>query len=372
MATKRSLSVESNGEPLIKRMASSPKKIKENYKTVSGKLMSKMTLSIDNEYHYTFRIMSDNKIQEYYGDSQSFKDMEEGKCYDISLNFVKTKFNQMIQINEYKECKMKIETATPISEYLTNKCFENENSVNILAKYKFIYKKINSGLYKIVFEIMYKNINDDSNLVQVECSVNAKTLINLLKNKTKGSDDINDVFKYLKDNEDQIFNIYNVKCQQIFSGSNVYMNLNMVNSTRIELCETKESDTYLNLQSCTDTKTNISRLNKYVALYNVNMLKNEFEENDKGDSKFIVQFKSDDLNKFDSSKWNKSVFYVNTKTKTDSLQKLCADFNQLTMLLEDNLIKVTIYVTVENGEYQNMNVLGLLKFDEDENEYVFL
>lgn len=42
------------------------------------------------------------------------------------------------------------------------------------------------------------------------------------------------------------------------------------------------------------------------------------------------------------------------------------------MLLEDNLIKVIIYVIVENGENYNMNVLGLLKYDEDENEYKFL
>nr|WRK23175.1 late expression factor 3 [Bombyx mori nucleopolyhedrovirus] len=385
MATKRFFSGESSGEPLIKRMAmaNSPKKIRENYKRINGKLMGKMTLSIDNEYYYTFRIMSDNKIQEYYGDSQSFKDMEEGKCYDISLNYVKTKFSQMIQINEYKECEMEIETAIPLSAYLTNKHFENEDSVNIIVKYKFIYKKINSNLYKVVFEVAYKNFNDDSDVVQVECFVNAKTLMNLFKNNIKGSDDVNEVFKYLKDNENQIFTIYNIKCQQIFNGANVYMNWNVVNSTRIELCEAKENEAYSNLQNCTNARINISRSNKHVASYNVNMLKSELEENDMSDNKFIVQFKSDELNvadsddrstSSDSSRWNKSVFYVNTnkKTEADSLQKLCADFNQISMLLEDNLIKVTIYVTVENGENGNMNVLGLLKYDEDENDYTFL
>lgn len=161
------------------------------------------------------------------------------------------------------------------------------------------------------------------------------------------------------------------------------MNWNVVNSTRIELCEAKENEAYSNLQNCTNARINISRSNKRVASYNVNMLKSELEENDMSDNKFIVQFKSDELNvadsddrstSSDSSKWNKSVFYVNTnkKTEADSLQKLCADFNQISMLLEDNLIKVTIYVTVENGENGNMNVLGLLKYDEDENDYTFL
>ncbi|AGA16218.1 lef-3 protein [Thysanoplusia orichalcea nucleopolyhedrovirus] len=380
MATKRSFSGEgSSDEPLIKRTAASPKKIKENYKQISGKLMSKMRLSIDNEYYYTFRIMSDNKIQEYYGDSQSFKDMEEGKCYEVNLNFVKTKFSQWIQINEYTECDMKLETSTPLIECLTNKHFENEASVNTLAKYKLIYKKINSNLYKIVFDIIFKNLNDDCNVVQIECSANAKTLINLFKSNIKNSDDVNEVFTYLKNNENEIFNIYNVKCQQIYNGSNVYMNWNLTNSTRIELCDAKGSESFFNLQNCTDTRLNISRSNKYVASYIVDVIKSELEENETGNNKFVVQFKSDNLNDadcndIDSKKWNKSVFFVNTtkNTEADSLQKLCADFNQITMLLEDNLIKVIIYVTVDNGENANMNLLGLLKYDQDENEYKFL
>ncbi|USC25915.1 lef-3 [Palpita vitrealis nucleopolyhedrovirus] len=376
MATKRNLFGESSSsEPLIKRMATSPKKIKENYKKISGKLMSKMTLSIDNEFYYTFRIMIDNKIQEYYGDSQCFKQMEEGKCYDISLNYVKTKFNQMIQINEYKECDMEIDIATPLSEYLTNKHFENEDSVNTVVKYKFIYKKINSNLYKIVFEIVYKNSNDELDVVQIESSINGKTLTNLFKTDIKGSDDVNEVFKYLKNNEDQIFVLYNVKCQQIFNGINVYMNWNIINSTRIEPCTAKDKEAFSELVNpLANARINISRSNKIVTCYNIVELKSELEENDVGDSKFIVQFKNEN-NCEDDKKWNKSVFYVNNnkKTETNSLQKLCADFNQISMLLDDNLIKATVYVTVDNNsETNNMNVLGLMKYDEDENEYIYL
>lgn len=64
MVIKRFLFGESSGELFIKCMVmvSSFKKIRENYKRISGKLMSKMMLSIDNEYYYIFWIMFDNKI----------------------------------------------------------------------------------------------------------------------------------------------------------------------------------------------------------------------------------------------------------------------------------------------------------------------
>lgn len=56
MVIKRFLFGESSGELFIKCMVmvSSFKKIRENYKRISGKLMSKMMLSIDNEYYYIF------------------------------------------------------------------------------------------------------------------------------------------------------------------------------------------------------------------------------------------------------------------------------------------------------------------------------
>lgn len=381
---KRSLSGENSGEPLIKRIATSPKKIKENYKKVSGKLMSKMTLSIDNIIYYTFRIMSDNKIKEYYGDSQSFKDMIEGKCYDVSLNFVKTKFSEWIQINEYNERETEIEAIIPMNDYLTNKEFENEDNVNTIAKLKYFYKKPNTSMYKIVFEINYKNLNDDPQIVQIECSANIKILLNLFKNNIKGSDDIHDLIAHFKQNENKIYKIYNVKCQQITNGGyNVYYNWNMINSTRIETCKTVDSEAYVNLENCTSAKINISRSNKHIISCDVSNLKTEMEEIENGSDKFIIHFKSDDLfcaasdehfTNIESNKWNRSVFYVNTnkKTEADSLQKLSADLNQITELLEDNLIKIIIYVTVDNEDNRNMNVLSLLKYNDDENEYKFL
>lgn len=60
---------------------------------------------------------------------------------------------------------MEIEIVIFMSDYLINKYFENEDGVNIIVKYKFIYKKINSGLYKVVFEVVYKNFNDDFDVV---------------------------------------------------------------------------------------------------------------------------------------------------------------------------------------------------------------
>ncbi|ANF29721.1 lef3 [Catopsilia pomona nucleopolyhedrovirus] len=392
-AIKRSLSNDDNsGEPLIKRTMIDLKKIKENYKQVNGKLLNKMTLSIDNVIYYTFRIMSDNKIKEYYGDSQCFKDMIEEKCYDISLNFVKTKFSEWIQINEYKECEAQIESTVRMNDYLTCKEFENEDSVNTIAKLKYIYKKPNTVMYKIVFEINYKNLNDDPQVIQIECSTNAKMLLNIFKNDIKGSNDINDLIAHIKKSENKIYNVYNVKCQQITNGgNNVYYNWNMLSSTRMEACDGVDNELYANLQDCDNNcgaKINISRSNKHIIACNVNSFKIEMDENNQsgngGSGKFIIQFKSDDLSYNDSdeqqsvcsdyNKWNRCVFYVNAnkKTEPDSLQKLSADLNQMAELLEDDLIKIILYTTVDNDDNRNMNMLGLLKYDDDENEYKFL
>jgi hypothetical protein len=66
----------------------------------------------------------------------------------------------------------------------------------------------------------------------------------------------------------------------------------------------------------------------------------------------------------------------NKKTEGDVLQKLTADLNQITELLADGLIKVIIYVTIDNvncsGNFKNINVLSILKYDDCENDYKFL
>jgi hypothetical protein len=158
MATKRENTNETNGEPL-------KKKVKENYKKVTGKLINKTTLSIDNQRYYTFRFLSDNKVEAYYGNLQCFKDLVEGECYDVSLNFVKTKFKEWIQINEYDKCDAPINDTAQVKHCLTRADFENEDVVNVLAKLKCVFKRLNTNNYKMVFEI---NLADAGGAVRVE------------------------------------------------------------------------------------------------------------------------------------------------------------------------------------------------------------
>lgn len=127
MATKREHGNETGAEP-------AKKKVKENYKRVIGKLLNKTTISIDNQRYYTFRFLADNKTEAYYGDAQCFKDLVENDCYSVNLNFVKTKFKEWIQINDYEKCESILEEAAPVKQVLTRADFENEEMVNVLAK----------------------------------------------------------------------------------------------------------------------------------------------------------------------------------------------------------------------------------------------
>ncbi|AKN80985.1 Late expression factor 3 [Lonomia obliqua multiple nucleopolyhedrovirus] len=382
--------ISGSNQPLIKREATgSFKKIKENYKTIVGQLMSKITLSIDNKYLYTFRVMSDNKIKEYYGDSQCFAVLTEGKCYEMSLNFVQTEYSEWIQINEYKECEPNNSAIMPINYTLTGKEFENEDTVNTLAKFKYIYKKLNSNVYKIVFEINFQNLNDDPNIVQVECATNCRFFGNIFKRHVdyQDGDNISAIINYLKTNGNKIYTLYNVKCQRILNGSNVYYNWNMMTSTRMELCEMTADNkiAFSNLEDSENVKINISRSNKHVYSCDITNFRTEINENENGSNKFIMHFKSNDIITADNndgmstssdsfSMWNRSVFYVNSakKSETDSLQKLNADLNQAAELLEDGLIRIIIYVTVDNHDSRNMNMLSILKCSADNENCNFL
>jgi hypothetical protein len=364
---------------------SSPKKVKLNYKELTGQLMHKTRLSINNEFFYTFGFLSDNKIKDYYGNAKIFSELHEGKCYHITLNYVKTKNTERIEVNDYKECEIKNEITSPVDYFLTNKHFEDEEKVNTIAKFKYIFKKLNSNMYKIMFEINYRNLNDDITVVQVECAATEKSLMNIFKTSTATEDDdINALITYTKRFENKIYNLYNIKCQKIIQNPNVYYNWNTINATRLEICENVQNEMCDSLiHSGADAKINISRSNKYVYHCNVTNIKIELDEGDSGNNRFLVQFKSDDpmfnenLNdiastSLDINKWNKSIFYVNTnkKTEADNLPKLAADLNQIEELLEDGLIKIDIYFTVDDSK--NINILSILKCSVEDNDCLFL
>ncbi|AJD09244.1 late expression factor 3 [Condylorrhiza vestigialis mutiple nucleopolyhedrovirus] len=378
MATKREHTNETTSNEPLK------KKVKENYKRITGKLLNKTTLSIDNQRYYTFRFLIDNKMESYYGNLQCFKELVDGECYDISLNFIKTKFREWIQINEYVKCDTPIEdTAAQVQLCLTQTDFEDENVVNVLAKFKCVFKRLNTNNYKMVFEINMTDAGGAVRVEQVECFVNAKVLASVAKGHVKNCDDFDQLMEFYFKSSEKMFNVYGVKCQHTVKGTFAFSNWVAGPMTRLETPTITDNDDYLNLQFSNATN-NISRSNKHLMCVKLSQFKADIKENDNGKENISVQFKAIDSDDGEDPKWNKCVYYLDnnninkqdtkqdTKNEADVMQKLIMDFDQLSTCLSDNLTNAIIYVTVDNADSNNMNMLGLLKYDEDMNEYSFI
>ncbi|AWD33605.1 late expression factor 3 [Samia cynthia nucleopolyhedrovirus] len=369
MATKREHGNETGAEP-------AKKKVKENYKRVIGKLLNKTTISIDNQRYYTFRFLADNKTEAYYGDAQCFKDLVENDCYSVNLNFVKTKFKEWIQINDYEKCESILEEAAPVKQVLTRADFENEEMVNVLAKLKCVFKRLAANNYKMVFEINMADAGGTVRVEQVECFANAKMLANVAKSFVKNCDDANELMDFYFKNSETLFNVHGVRCQYTSKGQSAFLNWVAGQSTRLEAAGDADSDDHLNLK-CSSATNNISRANKHLVCVRLAQFKADQKESDSGKESFSVQFKAADCDN-EEPRWNKCVYYVDSKadevaqSDTSALDKLAMDFDQLTTCLADGLTKAVLFVTVDNSNPNNMNMLGLLKYDEEDREYSFV
>lgn len=147
-------------------------------------------------------------------------------------------------------------------------------------------------------------------------------------------------------------------------------------STRLEAAGDADSDDHLNLK-CSSATNNISRANKHLVCVRLAQFKADQKESDSGKESFSVQFKAADCDN-EEPRWNKCVYYVDSKadevaqSDTSALDKLAMDFDQLTTCLADGLTKAVLFVTVDNSNPNNMNMLGLLKYDEEDREYSFV
>lgn len=371
MATKREFVNDCSDDP-------PRKKIKENYKRVTGKLLNKMTISLENNLYYTFtfRLLNDNKTEAYYGNLQCFKDLIEQECYDVSLNFVKTKYNERIEINEYSKCDALIDDSVCVKQSLTRANFENEEIVNVLAKFVCVFKKLNAHSYKLVFEINMEDMGGVVRVQQVECFVNGKVLASAIKAHVRNTENYNEVIDFYFKNTNTLFNVHGIKCQHTSKGQNAFLNWTAGSATNLELPTSTDNEDYLNLLHSRATN-NISRANKHLKCLQIAQFKAEQKSNDSGKTSFSVQFKTVNAMEEDDNKWVKCVYYVdNNNNKEDTndagaLQKMVMDFDQLTTLLSDELIKANIFVTVDNTDANTINLLGLLKYDDDDCEYHF-
>ncbi|AGR56974.1 LEF-3 [Choristoneura occidentalis alphabaculovirus] len=372
MATKREHVNDCGSDPPRKR-------VKENYKQVTGKLLNKTTISLENNLYYTFtfRLLNDNKTEAYYGTLQCFKDLVEQECYAVSLNFVKTRCSQRIEINEYEKCNAAVDDSVAVKQNLTRADFENEEIVNVLAKLKCVFKRLTVNNYKLVFEFNMQDVGGAMCVQQVECFANLKVLANAAKAHVKNPEDFNELMNFYFKQADTLFYVHGVKCQYTSKGQNVFLNWTASLSTSLEKPTNTDDDYYTELVYSRSTN-NISRANKHLKCIQLAQFKSELKTNDNGKNSFTVQFKTVDSMEEDDSKWSKCVYYVDSIGNKEephdinNIQKLAMDFDQLATCLTDGLAKAAIFVTVDNADPNTMNLLGLLKYDEEEREYNFL
>ncbi|AGR57120.1 LEF-3 [Choristoneura rosaceana nucleopolyhedrovirus] len=372
MAAKREYVNDCGGDPPRKRM-------KENYKRVTGKLLNKMTISLENHLYYTFtfRLLNDNKTEAYYGNLQCFKDLVEQECYDVSLNFVKTKCNERIEINEYVKCDTAIDDSVTVKQSLTRANFENEETVNVLAKLKCVFKRLAANNYKMVFEFNMRDAGGSVCVQQVECFASLKMLASAAKAHVKNFENCNELMDFYFKHADTLFYVHNVRCHYTSKGQNVFLNWTASPSTSLEKAINTDDEDYINLMYSRSIN-NISRANKHLKCLSLAQFKAEQKTNDNGKNSFTVQFKTVDSMEEDDNKWNKCVYYVDSNNNKEdpndinAIQKLAMDFDQLATCLTDGLTKGAIFVTIDNADPNTMNMLGLLKYDEEEREYHFI
>lgn len=356
------------------------KRVKENYKRVTGKLLSKMTISLENQLYYTFTFrLGDNKTEAYYGNLQCFRDLVEQECYDVSLNFVKSKFKERIEINEYCKSDAAMDEQVSVKQYLTRADFENEDMVNALAKLKCVFKRLGANNYKLVFDINVQDAGGAVFVQQIECVAGVNELIAAVRAHVGPSKDLNKTLDFYFKNTDKLFNVHGVRCQHTSKAQNEFLSWKAGPLTTLETALPANDEDYANLVHGFSVN-NISRANKHLKSVPLARLKAEQKTSDTGKNSFSVQFKSSDSVEEDDSKWSKCVYYVDSvgngkdeAADAGAMQKLAMDFDQLATCLSDGLTKATIFVTADIVDPTTMNLLGLLKYDDDEDpEYNFL
>lgn len=353
------------------------KRVKENYKSVTGKLLSKSALSLDNQLYYLFTFRLDNnKTEQYYGNSQLFKDLDEQQCYEVRLNFVKTKFTDRIEIGHCDKCDAAlIDDTARVKQSLTRTDFDSEEIVNVLAKLKCVFKKLGAHSYKMMFEINMQDVSGDVRVQQVECFANAKVLASIAKKHVKDPEDFDKLMDFYFKNTNSLFYVHTVRCQNQIKDQSVYLSWTAGPLTSLEPVTDTENEDYVNLMQ-NRASNNISRSNKHLKALSVVQLKTEQKTSDNGKDSFSVQFKTVDSMEEDENRWNKCIYYVDNNkdesNKNNVIQKLAMDFDQLSTCLSDNLTKAIIFVTVDNVDVNNMNLLGVVKYDDEDCEYYFM
>ncbi|UJZ89030.1 lef-3 [Erannis ankeraria nucleopolyhedrovirus] len=349
MKKSRTMSVSSSG--------SNSSAVRRNISTVKGLLIGKNTMSINNEPFYLFKFLVNNANKNYYGDAGQYHSMKEDQFYEVVLDYV----NKKICIGSFAKCA-NYESAIEVKKWLNPENFEANDNISVYAKFKFGFKLIDNNTYKMIFNVLLGNSLDSSDVKEIECTTNFEKLIEVFKNSIVSNE--NNLLTFLNDNMDKVMKLHRIKCNKT-NGTNDYKSFSIQSMTEITVVEDVEIDfenTY-NIQ-------NISRKNKKVLRFDISQLDAELIAGPTTD-RFSIMFKiegSDSMTKatyFNNSYGNNNNDVAKTANK---FQRLEAELNQLNDLMENDIMKVIIYVTSDT-ETNNLALLGITKLEIDSETY---
>nr|BAE06246.1 late expression factor 3 [Mamestra brassicae multiple nucleopolyhedrovirus] len=323
---------------------------------VTGQLTSKNYYCVNNKAYYFFNLLVDNVSKTYYGDASHFQQLRVDATYTIEPVCDKSdnKIDNHIYISKVTECK-NVEKIVVIKRFVEQNEFDCEETVSVVAKFKYGFKLLDSDLYKCVYVINYGDSYKSAASVQVECQANFRKWAACIKDETIMDEHM--LLEYFSNVQDQMVNLYRVKCQQ--SNGN-YKNFALQNMTQMSIaekpvCKISEDD---------DNIISISRSNKRVIAGAIEKLTVERQSNERFTFNYVLEKETEPV---------RAYFYVKQQNdkKNDKLLQMETDLNQLNDLIVNNVVRVYIYVVagLNTTGTTNYNVLGLTKQDLDDYKY---
>nr|AMO27750.1 LEF-3 [Lymantria dispar multiple nucleopolyhedrovirus]QDE14936.1 lef-3 [Lymantria dispar multiple nucleopolyhedrovirus] len=339
---------------VAKRPSRSENECGKPIKSVSGELLSKNKIDINNKSFFLFKFMINNLERDYYGEGQHFYNMSLNAVYDMTLLLK----NRKMYIGEFKRSAATNSNAVRPSPYLHAKDFEDNSNASVLVRLIAGFKMIDCGLYKMICNLTLHDENDRGQQVQIECTASACKYMNAVKNSKMQNDE--DLLGWFHENENKTLALHRIKCQKT-NGS--FMSLAIQNLTQIEVVSEEER---VGLEEPT---SNVSRSNKMVAFGTVRELSVEHAPLSKVD-RYIIKYKLDDHDEWLSASYFNDNRYDQSgaQQNAERFKKLEIDLNQLTEMIENDIITVRIFV-VGDLEKKLYNLLGITKCDVDSNAF---
>jgi Nucleopolyhedrovirus late expression factor 3 (LEF-3) len=323
--------------------------------SVTGQLVTKNMYSVNNEAFYLFKFLVENVSKNYYGNASYFQQLNVNEVYMLELAYE----NKRINIAKATLCKNK-DKQVVMKRYVQQSDFDGDDTVSIIVKFKLGFKLLDSNLYKTVFVARYGDTFDTSYPVQIECQAALKRWANVIKDESIATD--SELLEYFSNAQNKMVNLWRIKCQQT-NGN--YKNFNMQEITQMACADDDDSA----IIDDDDNITNLSRANKRIVDGAVFKINAERQSEDRFSITYVLN---------DNTKESlRGAYYVQkqqneskqrTDKKNDRLELLQTNINQLNDLIENDIVKVQIYV-LGDLMTNNYNVLGLTKYDLKDDVY---